>query len=205
MKLAENHPKAKVIIHEDYESYPPELLEQLKGATGCVWAQGISSVGVKEEEYTKITVDYPWAAAKAFSGLSEQMNFVYISGEGANMDETKGGQLYARVKGRAERQLLKLAQDRATLNVFNLRPAVINPQGNYLQERAPKLYPERISTGLGSVLNVVWKSKVISTDALARVCVDLAVGDGSPLADGKGVDAEGRLLGNVALRRLAGV
>lgn len=33
-------------------------------------------------EYVKITVDYPLAAAKAFSGLSDSFNFVYVSGEG---------------------------------------------------------------------------------------------------------------------------
>jgi uncharacterized protein YbjT (DUF2867 family) len=38
----EGHPKAKVIIHKDFLNYPPDLLEQLRGAEGCVWALGIS-------------------------------------------------------------------------------------------------------------------------------------------------------------------
>jgi uncharacterized protein YbjT (DUF2867 family) len=46
---AEGHPKARVIIHKDYTSYPPELLEQLKGAEGVVWAQGISITQVTKE------------------------------------------------------------------------------------------------------------------------------------------------------------
>lgn len=76
VKRAEGQPKANVIIHKDYESYPQELLDQLQGATGCVWAQGISSRGMKERDYEKITVDYPVAAAKAFAGLGPKMNFV---------------------------------------------------------------------------------------------------------------------------------
>jgi uncharacterized protein YbjT (DUF2867 family) len=76
VKLAENQPKANVIIHKDFESYPKEVLDQLQGATGCVWAQGISSRGMQEREYEKITLDYPVAAAKAFAGLGPKMNFV---------------------------------------------------------------------------------------------------------------------------------
>jgi uncharacterized protein YbjT (DUF2867 family) len=41
--------KAHVIIHEDYQTYPEELLKTLKGADGCVWAQGISQNEVPKE------------------------------------------------------------------------------------------------------------------------------------------------------------
>src|SRR3954466_13885393 len=46
---AEGHAKAHVIIHTDYNNYPSEILEQLKGAEGCVWAQGISVTQVSKE------------------------------------------------------------------------------------------------------------------------------------------------------------
>lgn len=46
--MAANHAKAKVIIHKDYTDYPPDLLAQLKGATGCVWAQGVSANDVSK-------------------------------------------------------------------------------------------------------------------------------------------------------------
>lgn len=204
VKLAENQAKAKVIIHKDFETYPPEVLDQLKGATGCIWAQGISSVGMKEDDYTKITVDGPLAAARAFSGLGEKMNFVYMSGEGANMDEAKAGQMFGRVKGKAEKQLLALGDEQSPLNVYNIRPAIINPQGKYLAERPPTMQ-DRASTVLGGIAGLVWKSFVIPTHRLAKACVDLAVGDGKPVPDRVGVEAEGRLLRNTALRRLAGM
>ena len=41
--MAEGHSKVDVIIHKDYTRYPPEVLEKLKGAKGCVWAQGVSA------------------------------------------------------------------------------------------------------------------------------------------------------------------
>ena len=46
---AEGHGKVKVIIQKDFGSYPEELLEQLRGAEGCVWAQGISITKVTKE------------------------------------------------------------------------------------------------------------------------------------------------------------
>lgn len=35
--------KARVIVHGDYLTYPDDLLSNaLRGAQGCIWAQGIS-------------------------------------------------------------------------------------------------------------------------------------------------------------------
>ena len=108
--MAEGHQKAKVILHSDFHSYPNDLLEQLKGASGCVWALGVSQSAVSRESatlvespryrrngkrgvfqtrliiencrlYPEITVDYPVAAAKAFSSLSDPFKFVYVSGK----------------------------------------------------------------------------------------------------------------------------
>lgn len=44
VKQAAGHDKVKVILHQDFTSYPNQLLEeQLKGATACIWALGIPS------------------------------------------------------------------------------------------------------------------------------------------------------------------
>jgi uncharacterized protein YbjT (DUF2867 family) len=44
-----NANKAQIIVHEDYSKYPDELREKLKGAEGCIWAQGISQNEVSKE------------------------------------------------------------------------------------------------------------------------------------------------------------
>lgn len=49
--------RVNVIIHRDFESYPPELLEQLRGASGAVWALGISQTQVSSEY---VPVPDPW-------------------------------------------------------------------------------------------------------------------------------------------------
>jgi len=78
---ADGKPNVEVIQTNDFSTYPPELLQRLKGAEGCVWALGISVTQVGKEEYERITVDYPVAAAEAFAGLAERFNFIYVSGE----------------------------------------------------------------------------------------------------------------------------
>ncbi|EME78313.1 uncharacterized protein MYCFIDRAFT_37148 [Pseudocercospora fijiensis CIRAD86] len=142
VKLANDQPKAHVIIHKDFKIYSPEVLAQLKDAIGCIWAQGKSSIGMSEQDYTELTLDYPLAAARAFASLGAHFNFVYMSGEGANA-EKETGQLFARVKGRAERELSKLQEQEPSLRVYNIRPGGINPKGKFLAERTPNISEAR--------------------------------------------------------------
>jgi NAD dependent epimerase/dehydratase family enzyme len=49
VKMAEGHEdKVNVIIHKDYKNYDQALLNQLKDAHGCVWAQGVSQNDVNK-------------------------------------------------------------------------------------------------------------------------------------------------------------
>lgn len=47
--LAEGHEKAKVIIHKDFHTYDPSVLDEIKDANGCVWALGISQNDVDKQ------------------------------------------------------------------------------------------------------------------------------------------------------------
>lgn len=40
--FAEGKDKVRVYIHKDFHSYPKEILDELRGAKGCVWALGVS-------------------------------------------------------------------------------------------------------------------------------------------------------------------
>ncbi len=59
---SENKEKVKLIIHQDFGSYDSAVLEQLKGADGCVWALGVSQNAVEKRSvpppcgYYNITV-----------------------------------------------------------------------------------------------------------------------------------------------------
>lgn len=47
--MADNQPNVTVIEHKNFNEYPDELLQKLKGADACIWAQGISQAQVSKE------------------------------------------------------------------------------------------------------------------------------------------------------------
>ncbi|KZV83779.1 hypothetical protein EXIGLDRAFT_655739 [Exidia glandulosa HHB12029] len=193
-----NGTKARVIVHGDFTRYDdPGLVESLRGAEGCVWAQGVSSNDVSKEEYVKITHDYPMAAAKAFAPLSDKFNFVYVSGEGADPTE-KSFTYFGKIKGRAEAHLLSLPSTSPSLRVYNVRPGFVDPGSNGWHRNESFLRT--------SVMAPLWRvtmpaSLISPTEELAKVLVDLASGDGRAVKEGKGVEAEGRTLRSSVIRR----
>jgi len=96
--------------------------ENLKGYDACFFCAGISSVGMNEEDYTKITYDTTLHFAKVLLNLNPEMVFNYVSG--AHTDKTESGKLmWARVKGKTENDLKKLGFK----DVYNFRPGFMKP------------------------------------------------------------------------------
>jgi nucleoside-diphosphate-sugar epimerase len=96
--------------------------ENFKGYDACFFCAGISSVGMNEADYTKITYDTTLHFAKALLNQNPDMVFNYVSG--AHTDKTESGKLmWARVKGRTENTLKKLGFRAA----YNFRPGFMKP------------------------------------------------------------------------------
>jgi hypothetical protein len=99
-------PKLKEIIHNDFYNFIP-IKEHLRGYNACFFCLGVSSVGMKENNYRRVTYDLTMAAASLLSNLNPDMTFCYVSGAGTDSSE-KGKLMWARVKGKTENDLLKL-------------------------------------------------------------------------------------------------
>jgi len=125
------HPKLKEYIVVDFFSLK-ENEEKLKGYDACFFCAGVSSVGMKEEEYRRITYDTTMNFAKALNP-NPQMSFVYVSGGGTDSSE-KGSMMWARVKGKTENDLMKLPFKQAF--GFRIGFLIPNPQ----QKRVLKYY-----------------------------------------------------------------
>jgi hypothetical protein len=80
--------------------------EKLKGYDACFYCAGVSSVGMKEDEYRRITYDTTLNFARAVQP-NPQMSFIYVSGGGTDSTE-KGRMAWARIKGKTENDLMKL-------------------------------------------------------------------------------------------------
>ncbi|WP_172279891.1 NAD-dependent epimerase/dehydratase family protein [Chryseobacterium sp. Chry.R1] len=115
------HAKLKEYIVPDFLSIT-ENDENLKGYDACFFCAGISSVGMNEEDYTKITYDTTLHFANAVLKQNPGMVFNYVSG--AHTDSTESGKtMWARVKGRTENSLKKLGFRSA----YNFRPGFMKP------------------------------------------------------------------------------
>jgi hypothetical protein len=113
--------------------------------------------------------------------------------------------LFGKIKGRAEKDLHALSTSAPSIRTFALRPAVIDPEGEYLKPTPRTMLEVIFYNTLAPVFRGVGKSWIIGTKPLARALTGLAMGDGNALPEGEGVEAEGRTLRNTAIRRLAGV
>ncbi len=80
---------------------------ELSGQDACFFCLGVSSVGMKEADYRRVTYDFTMAAARLLARLNPGMTFVFVSGAGTDSSE-RGRSMWARVKGQTENALLKL-------------------------------------------------------------------------------------------------
>ena len=100
------HPKLEEIIHSDFFDLSP-IASLLSGYNACFFCLGVSSAGMKEPEYSKVTYDLTMHVAQILSKQNPDMTFIYVSGSGTDSSE-KGSLMWARVKGKTENDLMKL-------------------------------------------------------------------------------------------------
>ena len=115
------HPKLTEIIHVDFFDLSP-IEKQLSGYTACFFCLGITSVGVKADDYYKATYTLTLQVATTLAKLNPDMVFCYISGAGTDSTE-KGRSRWARVKGKTENDLMRLPFKA----IYALRPGFIKP------------------------------------------------------------------------------
>jgi hypothetical protein len=115
------HPKLKEIIHKDLFDLSG-LTTEMTGYNACFYCLGVSSAGLNENEYHRITYDLTLNIAKTLVELNKEMVFCYISGAGTDSSE-KGRIMWARIKGKTENALLSLPFRKA----YMFRPGYIQP------------------------------------------------------------------------------
>jgi len=115
------HPKLKEILHQDFYDLSP-VADKLVGYNACFFCLGVSSVGMKEPEYYRLTYTLTLHVAETLSFQNPGMTFCYISGAGTDSTE-KGRLMWARVKGKTENDLAKLPFKQ----VYNFRPGILEP------------------------------------------------------------------------------
>lgn len=154
------HSKLKEYIVADFLSLH-ENDEKLKGYDACFFCAGVSSVGMKEEEYRRITYDTTMNFAKALNP-NPQMSFVYVSGGGTDSSE-KGLMAWARIKGKTENDLMKLPFKQAF--GFRIGFLIPNPQ----QKRVLKYY--KYISWLIPVIKIIFPNIITTMKQLAEAMI----------------------------------
>ncbi len=135
--------------------------EKLAGYDACFFCAGVSSVGMKEDEYRRITYDTTMAFARALNP-NPSMSFVYVSGGGTDSSE-KGRMAWARIKGKTENDLFKLPFKQA----FGFRLGFLIPHP--AQKHVLKYYG--YIRWLVPLLKIMLPNIISSTRQLARAMI----------------------------------
>jgi uncharacterized protein YbjT (DUF2867 family) len=162
------HEKLREIVHKDLMNLTP-IEDELRGYDACFFCLGVSSVGMSEAEYRRVTYGLTMSAAETLAKLNPAMTFVYVTGAGTDSSE-QGRVMWARVKGATENALLRLPFKDA----YMFRPAAIQPLHGVMSKT--KLYQVLIGM-LGPLL---WLGKrwlpqyVTTTEQLGKAMLKVA-------------------------------
>ena len=119
--LGRSDPKVRDLVVRDLFDLS-SIERDLQNLDACFYCLGVTSAGMTEEQYTRITYDLTVSIASALARLNPQMTFVFISGMSTDSTE-RGATMWARVKGRAENAVLAMPFKAA----YMFRPGFIQP------------------------------------------------------------------------------
>jgi uncharacterized protein YbjT (DUF2867 family) len=161
-------PRLTEIVHPDMMDYRT-IEASLQGFDACFFCLGVSSFGMKEADYTRLTYDLTLAAARTLARLNPQMTFIYVSGSGTDSSE-KGRSMWARVKGKTE-NALKSLPFRA---VYLFRPGVIEPlRGIQSKTRMYRLIYPALKPVM-ALMRVFAPKQIVTTEEMGLAMLALA-------------------------------
>jgi uncharacterized protein YbjT (DUF2867 family) len=142
---------------------------ELVGYDACLFCLGVTSAGMSEAEYTRLTHDLTVSVARTLLRLNPGLTFVFVSGAGADTTE-RGRVMWARVKGKAENAVLGMGFRAA----YVFRPAAIIPlhgitsRTRWIRIASTSLKP------LFPVLKALFPNYVTTTEQLGRAMLKVA-------------------------------
>lgn len=164
----QRHAKLREILHGNFFDFS-SIESQLTGYDACFFCLGVSSIGMSEERYRRLTYDITLAAATTLAKLNRGMVFTYVSGR--STDSTEQGRLmWARVKGKTENDLLKLPFKAA----YMFRPAGIQPLHG-IRSKTPWVQALYVGAApMLSLLNRLAPQYMTTTEQVGRAMIKVA-------------------------------
>jgi len=161
-------PKLRELIRKDLFDVDG-LDAELAGIDACLFCLGVSSAGMSEADYTRLTYDLTLAWGKALARVNPKMAFLYVSGRG-----TGGNSMWARVKGRTEDDLLALFP-----SAYMIRLAILRPLHGEVAKTKWTRVGYAVLGPLLPIFRALSPGLVISSEELGRAMIR-AARDGAP-------------------------
>jgi uncharacterized protein YbjT (DUF2867 family) len=161
-------PKLREVVHKDLWNYS-SIETELSGFDACFFCLGVSSPGMAEAEYERLTYGITMAAAETLSRLNPQMTFVYVSGTGTDSSE-HGRVMWARVKGKTENALLRLPFKAA----YMFRPGIIEPMHGATSKTGSYRLFYSLTKPLLPLVRRVFPSYIVTTEEIGRAMIEVA-------------------------------
>jgi uncharacterized protein YbjT (DUF2867 family) len=163
----QQHPKLREIIHPNLYDYS-NIEAELTGMDACFYCLGVSSVGMKEDDYARISYDMTLAAATVLARLNPNMVFTYVSGAGTDSSE-QGAVMWARVKGKTENALLRLP-----LRAYMFRPGIIQPLHGVRSKTALYQFFYTLTLPLFPLLRAIFPRLINNTEQIGKAMLIVA-------------------------------
>ena len=162
------HAKLEEVVHSDFHDYSA-LQPRWPEFDACLFCLGVTSVGMDEASYRRITFDLTLAAARSMVEANPAMVFCYVSGAGT---DARSGTMWRRVKGETENALLALPFKAA----YMFRPGYIQPMKGVRSSTRWYQTAYDIIGPLYPLLRRVAPGSVTNTETLGRALVGVAAG-----------------------------
>jgi uncharacterized protein YbjT (DUF2867 family) len=178
--------KLRERVHRDFFDWSA-LESELTGFDACFFCLGVSSAGMNEADYTRVTFDLTLAAAKVLAKANPEMTFVYVSGAGTDSTE-KGRSMWARVKGRTENALRALPFKA----VYLFRPGFIQPMHGIKSKTRLYRFLYVVSTPLTPLVKAIAPGAVTTSEKVGRAMLAVAKrGAPGPIIENRDINALG--------------
>ncbi len=179
------HAKLTELQHSDFGNLS-SIQEQLSGFDACLYCLGISSSGMSEEKYRRITYDFSVEAGRALLAENPEMRLCFISGAGSDAGSRT---MWARVKGEAEQAMLGMPWKSAHM----FRPAMIEPKKGVVSGvRSYRIYYSYFGWTM-PLFKAVAPNSITSTDRLGQAMIQVAFeGHSKSVLEGQDINGMGR-------------
>jgi uncharacterized protein YbjT (DUF2867 family) len=164
----QTHPKLRELVRPDMFDFTV-VDADLRGYDACLFCLGVSSAGMSEADYTRLTYDLTLGWARTLSRINPAMTFLYVSGAG-----TGGKAMWAQVKGRAEAALLALFP-----SAYMIRLGALYPAHGEISRTPWVRISYVVLRPLVPVLRAIAPGMLNSTEELGRAMIR-AARDGAP-------------------------